>query len=361
MSLAECKSELRDFLNKKPKSQCRVVVMPDFFLDRLINLEWEVTEFSKLAIEVAKRKGGSIDGIPQTDLRGGNAVNVASALGRLGVEVTPIVCTSGLGLDLIRFHLKGMPIDTSHVKIQPKASVTTSFEFKTAVGGKTNVMIRDLGSLQDFGPEDLSDADFELIEAADYTCVFNWAGTLRHGTRLAEAVFGHVKRGKGKSYFDTADPMPNKAGISALMERVLQAGCVDLLCVNENEAIAYASLLDASIGERKEKEDFADLAMDAARVLARRLPSRIDLHTTQFSATLKSTSEVVVPTFDVKVLRATGAGDSWNAGNILGDFHGLSDECRLTLANAVSTCYLQDPDGKHPDRAKLAAFLEANT
>lgn len=361
MSVVECKSELLNFLNQNAACECKVVVMPDFFLDRLINLNWDAAEFSGLVADVVNRKGGSLDGIPQTDLRGGNAINVASALARLGVEVTPIVCTSGLGLDLLRFHLKGLPIDTSHIKIHPKASVTTAFELKTASGGKTNVMVRDLGSLREFGPENLSESDYQLIEEADFTCLFNWAGTLLHGTELAEAVFSRVKRGKGKAYYDTADPMPNREGIPRLMERVLRTDRVDILCVNENEAIQYASLLDESLGERKAKENFADLAMDAARVLARRLPSRIDLHTTKLSATFKGTSEVVVPTFDVKVLRATGAGDSWNAGNILGDFLGFSDECRLMLANAVSTCYLQDPDGKHPDKAKLAAFLKANT
>ena len=90
--------------------------MPDFFLDRLINLEWDAAEFSELVADVAKRKGGSIDGIPQTDLRGGNAINVASALASLGVKVTPIVCTSEFGLQQIKYHFKNTPIDTSHVK-----------------------------------------------------------------------------------------------------------------------------------------------------------------------------------------------------------------------------------------------------
>ena len=82
------------------------------------------------------------------------------------------------------------------------------------------------------------------------------------------------------------------------------------------------------------------------------------MHTTVFSATLKGKSEVVVPTFKVKVLRATGAGDAWNAGNILGDHNGLSDECRLTLANAVSACYLSDAEGVHPTKQKLSTFLK---
>jgi sugar/nucleoside kinase (ribokinase family) len=100
--------------------------------------------------------------------------------------------------------------------------------------------------------------------------------------------------------------------------------------------------------------------MEAARILAKHFPARIDLHTSMFSATIRSNSEVVVPTFKIKVWRATGAGDAWNAGNILGDHNGLSDYCRLTLANAVSACYLSGEDGLHPTKEKLAAFLRDN-
>lgn len=359
MTSAECKTELQRFLEKNLK-ECKVVVMPDFFLDRLINLDWDAAEFSELVADVAKRKGGSIDGIPQTDLRGGNAVNVASALANLGVKVTPIVCTSEFGLQQIKYHFKNTPIDTSHIKTGGKASITTALEFKNQ-NEKTNVMLRDLGALADFGPANLDESDYALIEDADYVCLFNWAGTLKFGTALAQAVFDRAKQGgKGKTYYDTADPTPKAKAIAGLMDKVLKTDKVDILSLNENEAITYASLLDEGLREKKERLGFAELAMEAARVLAKRLPARIDLHTTVFSATLKGKHEVVVPTFKIKVLRATGAGDAWNAGNILGDHNGLSDECRLMLANAVSACYLSDAEGMHPTKEKLSMFLRDN-
>jgi sugar/nucleoside kinase (ribokinase family) len=99
--------------------------------------------------------------------------------------------------------------------------------------------------------------------------------------------------------------------------------------------------------------------MDAARVLAKHLPARIDLHTTVFSATFTKKNEIIVPAFKVKALRATGAGDAWNAGNIIGDANALSDECRLVLANAIAAYYLSDSQGSHPTRQKLAKFLRA--
>ena len=359
MSIKECKKELKNFLVQERFRECKVVVLPDFFLDRFINLKWTFAEFSELVAAVAKRKGGSIDGIPQTDMRGGNAINVASALANLGAKVTPIVCTSDYGLQQIKYSLRDSLVDTSHIKLRDKVSITTAFEFKNK-NEKTNVMIRDLGALSDFGPKDLDEGDYELMQEADFTCLFNWAGTLNHGTALAQAVFAKAKQGKGKTYYDTADPTPNGAAIAELIEKVLKSDKVDVLSVNENEAIIYATLLDESLSEKKANLEFEELALEAARVLAKNLSARIDLHTTAFSATLKGRNEVVVATFKVNVFRATGAGDAWTAGNIIGDHNGLTDECRLLLANAVSASYLSDPNGMHPTWSKLSTFVENN-
>ncbi len=360
MPLTGCKKELQNCLRELPSKKPNAVVMPDFFMDRLIDLKWDTAGFSSLIMDVAKRKGGSIDGIPQNDIKGGNAINVASALASLGFTVTPIICTSKYGLQQIKYHFRNFPLDTSHVKIREKASITTALELQEK-NGKTNVMLRDLGSLADFGPQDLNDQDFSVIDNSDFICLFDWAGTVNFGTELAETIFGRAKsNGRGKTYFDTADPTPNRNGIHELMEKVLKTDKVDVLSLNENEAVTYASMLDKSIISMQESLQFAELAMNSARVLAKRLPARIDLHTTAFSATLSGKKEVVVPTFKIEALRATGAGDAWNAGNILGDAGKLSDECRLTLANAVSACYLSDQTGTHPTRSKLLEFLNNN-
>ena len=356
MLKADYKRELLNFLEEKHK-KLNAVVMPDFFFDRIISLDCDIAHFSSVVAEVAERKGGSVDDIAQMDIRGGNAVNSASALAALGVNVTPVVCTSKLGLQLMKFHLQRYLVDFSHVKIADKASLTTALELKTE-SGKANVMLRELGSLADFNPSYLTASDYALIENADYVCLFNWAGTRKHGTALAEAVFGRAKaKGKGKTYYDTADPIPNKDKIPELMRNVLKTSQVDVLSLNENEAVCYASLINDMISEQG-KQRFDELAMEAARVLAKNLPARIDLHTTVFSATFTQHKEVVVPAFKVKTLRATGAGDSWNAGNILADANDLSDECRLALANAVSAYFLSNPQGSHPTRQELSKFIE---
>lgn len=355
--MKSCMEELLTFLKQKPR-EIRAVVMPDFFLDRLINLECDPSRFSSIVADIAKRKGGSIDGIRQTDLRGGNAVNTASALAALGVNVTPIICTNEHGLQQLSFYFNPRGIDLSHVKVMQEASITTALELKSG-DGKANVMLRDLGSLADFNPKNLTDDDYELIKEADYVCLFNWAGTLNHGTELAQNVFQKVKKeGKGKTYFDTADPTPNTGKMSELMDGVLKSELVDVLSLNENEAIAYASLLSSEIDAQRGEKRFDELALESARLLAKCFSSRIDLHTTSFSVTFTKRDETFAPAFEVKMSRATGAGDAWNAGNILGDASGLSAECRLTLANAVAACYVSSLDGSHPTRKQLIQFLE---
>jgi sugar/nucleoside kinase (ribokinase family) len=348
--------KLTHFL-KSPAREIGVVVMPDFFLDRLITLEQATSQFASDIENIVGRKGGSVDGIHQIDIRGGNAPNVASALANLSAKVTPIICTSSLGRQLLKFHLESLGVDLSHVKVAGSASMTTALEF-AADEGRVNVMLRDLGALADFGPSDLSNEDYEAIKTADYVCVFNWAGTRNHGTELAQKVFGAVKAaGRGKAFFDTADPTPNKERIPELMERVLKTRLVDVLSLNENEAITYANVLKGESSPKKASKQ-SEVALDSARFLEKHLHARIDLHTTAFSATFTTHGETVVPAFKVKPLRATGAGDAWDAGNIFADGNGLSDECRLTLANAVSACYLTDPEGAHPTCEMLVRFLE---
>ncbi|MGB9740221.1 MAG: carbohydrate kinase family protein [Candidatus Bathyarchaeia archaeon] len=348
--------EVIEFL-KTDIGELKVVVMPDFFLDRLICLNYDLKTFSRKVEDVAERKGGSIDNVRQVEFRGGNAANTASALANLGVKVAPIICTDKLGARLLRLRFKRLKVDLSHVKICKKPSITTSIEFKSKTG-KINVMLRDVGSLADFHPELLDAEDFEILKMADYVCVFNWAGTRRFGTELADKVFSYVKRkGKGKTYYDTADPNPNKEKIPELVKRVLQDRNLNILSVNENEAICYAKQL-TNKSDAKEGSTIEELAKNSAEALASKIFARVDLHTTCFSATLTKKECIVVPAFRVPVLRATGAGDAWNAGNILGDAFKLSDEGRLTLANAVAAYYISSPEGKHPTRKRLLRFCE---
>src|SRR5690606_7124541 len=137
-----------------------------------------------------------------------------------------------------------------------KASITTALEFNVA-----NVMLRDVGSLADFGPTNLNEDDYVLMENADYVCVFNWAGTRNYGTQLADAVFHRTKtKGRGKTYYDTADPTPNRENMLQLIELVQKSTDIDVLSLNEYEAFSYASLLSDEISAQRSKLNFNELA-----------------------------------------------------------------------------------------------------
>jgi sugar/nucleoside kinase (ribokinase family) len=357
MNAKEVKSELLNFLSKK-YIKPKVVVMPDFFFDRIINLDYDLAGFSAKLNEIVAQKGGSIDGISQADFKGGNAINTACSLAVLGAIVTPIVCTNSIGINKIESILKKYNLDLSHIKTVDKASITTSLELNTK-NQKSNIMLRDLGDLENFQASDLTKKDNEVIENADYVCLFNWAGTRKHGTELAKKVFLKVKkRGRGKTYYDTADPNSNNRKIPELIKKVLSTNLIDILSLNENEAISYASTIDNQILKKKQSKINDKLSLNAARVLANKLNKRVDLHTHSLSATITKKKEVCVKTFKIKPLRATGAGDSWNAGNILADMNCLSDESRLIFANAVSACYLSDNKGRYPNKKTLFNFIE---
>jgi sugar/nucleoside kinase (ribokinase family) len=331
--------------------------MPDFFIDRFVTFSGNVSEFSKVIAEVAGRRGGNIHGVRQMELRGGNAANTAAALATLDVGVFPIITTDPLGFQLLQFYLSPLGVDLYHVKISGEAGLTTALELMHR-REKVNIMLGNVGSLRDFGPDDLTNEDFELIADADYVCVFNWASTHGHGTELAQKVFERVKEsGKGKTYYDTGDPSPNKTAIPGLLKNVLRRDLVDIFSVNENEAFQYASQLDTKVRGLK-RLNHLETTKRCARTLAKHMSCRIDLHTSAFSGSFTQDNEVVVPTFSVSGLRSTGAGDAWNAGDICGDAHKFPDSCRLTMANAVAGYYVSSPAAQHPTLPKLIEFCQ---
>jgi sugar/nucleoside kinase (ribokinase family) len=359
--LMDSVNALLNWLEKPQPKEFRTVVMPDFFFDRFVRYDKSFDQFAREATEVIRRKGGSVDNVSQIDSRGGNAANTAAALATLAVSVYPIIETDAFGVTLLKHYLKPLNVDLSYVKAKGKSPITTALEFSQK-GNKVNLMLRDTGSLANFGPKNLTSKDYQLLAAADVVCVFNWAGTQRYGTDLAETVFHFVKtRGKGKTYYDTADPTPNKDKIPALIKRVLSKDIVDILSLNENEAIQYAAHISPKqvSTSRKKQKRLERIALTCADILAEHLSARIDLHTTAYSATLqKNERPRIVPSFRVRVYRATGAGDAWNAGNIYASQQGLSNEMRLAFANAVAACYVSSPAAVHPTLNQLKDLLK---
>jgi len=358
MLLSWCVTDLLRCLKRTKPREFKVVVMPDFFIDRFITYQGDTKQFSAAIAKVAERRGGNIHGVKQMELRGGNAANTAAALATLGAKVYPIITTNLLGFQLLEFYLSPFRVDLYHVKIDGEVALTTAFEIAHG-DERVNIMMGHLGSLLNFGPKNLTEDDFLLLQEADYVCVFNWSSTRRWGTELAEEVFKHVKEeGKGKTYYDTGDPTPNKRNIPKLLKKVLKSSLVDVFSVNENEAFQYASQLDSRVKRLKNRLDHYEAAKECARIMAKHVSARVDLHTTAFAGSFTRENEVVVPAFPISALRSTGAGDAWNAGNIYGDALKLPDSCRLTMANAVAAYYVSSSKAEHPTLSRLVEFCQ---
>src|SRR5512135_3497090 len=148
-----------------------VVVLNDFFLDRIIKIQ-NLNQLYDQILEKSKL-GGSIRGISQTDLKGGNATNVAYALARLGCPVSLITIADKTGSHILQEIFSEFS-NASLFIIDGKPGRTTSLEFNNA-GNIVNIMISDLGDNENFGPEKLGIEEQDAIKRADAVIITNWA------------------------------------------------------------------------------------------------------------------------------------------------------------------------------------------
>lgn len=321
-----------------------VVTLPDFFLDHFVTLpawstivpRWQATH---------ARGGGNILTPGQHFQAGGNAANTALGLARLGVKTHLVTRTSPFGKVYLENTLGRHGVDLRHVRPDGQLSVTTALEFHE--DRPSNVMLSDSGSVAQFGPESLDANDWTLLEAADLVLVANW-GQNRRGTALVEAVARAARKAGTLSMLDTGDPSNRAEELPELATRVLGLPELDVYAMNENELRQLAGRPLAPGAQE----------VDAARELAQRRPeSTLDLHTARMAASFARRGEAVVPTFRVEPVRVTGAGDAWNAGNILGHLASLPLTDRLLLANAVAGIYVSGKEAIAPTLAEVISFL----
>lgn len=320
-------------LKEPPNKEIKIVCMPHFCIDNYVNYGGDYESFLQKFEKIAKQGGGNL-ALRQTLNIGGKAANCACALSSLGLQTHLIGKTDELGFILLEHFVHGKDLDISHVSSDGDLAFTTAIELE-----KASVMISDPGSLSRFGPEYLTEDDEKLILDADIVCVSDW-GLNEIGTELARYIFSLIKENKkGKTFFDPGDPSPKmdkeKVEIEDLTNEVIESSLVDIMSVNEDEIEKYGS------------NDFL------------KKKARVDLHTHSYARSFykeKKTEEI--PTFIIKPIRLTGAGDAWNAGDIYGEVMGFPDDLRLLLANALATCYISNPKGIHPTRGDIINFLE---
>ena len=302
-------------------------VMHDYYVDRLLHLD----SFEGLAVAVAAKKavgGGGIHGTSQEDVRGGNAVNLAHALARLGMRTLLLTHSDAPHEPLLRGAFEGLDAE---VRVKPRpAALTVAFE------EKVNVMLGDEKGASDFGPGLLDESDWEALRNSRVVCSVNWAAN-RQGTRLLTALRRRLGREK-TIFLDPADFRDNLHGFEEVLRLVAEERVVDWLSMNEPEAAAAARLLGLKARPPEE----------VCLGVARSLGVVFDLHGTTMSLSSEGTRVTRAATHRVKARRLTGAGDVWDAGAICGRLMGLDEAKRLRFANAAARLYLQSRDHLPP-------------
>jgi ribokinase len=328
-----------------------IVVMPDFFVDRLIKLN-STEQFFGALVDKARFGGGSIRCIPTVDVKGGNAVNIAYCLASLGVKVTLFTIADDIGSAIIRqIFLKFG--SRSNLRIaNGKHGCTTSFEFRDETNSKVNVMVSDIGDNANFGPDRIdSAADLEILNNADGVIVVNWASNFK-GTQLAEYVF--INSPKALHFLDPADIETRKQEFLDSITKI--SDIIDVLSINENEYNSLAGVvgIDPLFIECYSQ----DSVRNAAKKLAEKIGISIDLHTRIGAAWSNGKETEFVHAIKVEAQTLTGAGDSWDAADIIGYLAGLDAKERLIYANVCSSLYIRNPYAQPATMTEVSELLE---
>lgn len=328
-----------------------VVAMPDFFLDHSSTCDFDARRLTRRILSVAARGGGEISNVPQTLEVGGNAAICTLALANLGSKVHPIMKTDALGLQLMRYFYQTPRVDLTRIKLTGSLSPTIILELRNR-NSSTNVMLGDASNITPFGFEDLDSDDLAIITKARYVCVFNWLYN-KKGTALAEKVFRYCRsNSRARTFFDASDPRPRVKDLSDLNRKVLRNELIDIWGVNENEALIFARLYD-----RKLKGWSNNAALAAGKVISAHTGAKIYLHTADYSASIIEDQVTLVPAFAIVPRRGTGAGDSWNAGIMIADALGLTEEEGLLFGNAVAGRYVTYAKRVYSTLPEIVDFL----
>ena len=327
-----------------------IVVMPDFFVDRIIWLESKEKLFDALT-EKAKRGGGSIRDVSTTDIKGGNAVNVAYCLAKLGIKVALFTVADETGATMIRQAFSQFG-DRATLRIASgKSGLTTAFEFPYE-GTRVNVMVSDIGDNANFGPEKLSsEADRAILKNADGVMITNWASNQK-GTELAEFAFNNSP--SAFHFIDPADVETRKQDFSDSLGRL--ASITDCVSINENECNSLAEAL--GLGRLLGSSYGAEEVKSAAKMIAEKVSISTDLHSKVGAAWSNGKESTFVHAIKVQARMLTGAGDSWDAADIIGYLAGLDPQERLLFANCCASLYVRDPHGEPPAMNKVFELVE---
>lgn len=142
----------------------KVVSMPDFFIDRIVKFP----SFKNILKEISyklENGGGSIRNLNQMEVKGGNSVNTAYALTKMGINVDLIIMADNFSQEYLQNIFSNYSnIKMSIVKGKPGYTVALEFPYNNKI---SNVMLSDVGDVANFGSEMLSSKCWKKIDNAD--------------------------------------------------------------------------------------------------------------------------------------------------------------------------------------------------
>jgi ribokinase len=329
-----------------------IVVLPDFFLDRIIKINSKDELFRTITSKTTIG-GGSIRGVNTFDIKGGNAVNVAYCLASMGLSVTLFTVADNIGTSILRtiFSKFGKNINLQ-IK-NGKHGSTTSFEFHENEESNANVMISDVGDNKNFGPQMISaQSDLETIRSAKGVVLTNWASNLK-GTDLANYLFTNSP--KALHFLDPADIETRKEEFRDTLKNLNKT--IDVLSINENEC---TSLLKACNLDSKMSLHLHDVSnvKQAVKLLSSEFGLEIDLHTRIGGAWSDGKDIQFVSSFDVVPKKLTGSGDCWDAADLVGYLANLDANERLLFSNAYASLYVASSEFEPPTINEAIDFAQ---
>ena len=323
--------------------------LADVFIDRIV----KVPDLDKLVTDAKAKSavgGGSIRGIKQTEIVGGNATNIAYALVKFGSETELFA----IGDEFTRRLLDLRFQEFDNIKINMlKGKPGFTIALETDHNNDSNIMISDVGGIEKFNGIDITTNYLKIIEESDIVIISNWASNL-DGNQLVNEIFSAAK--DSIRLLDFADLSTSTSRLQGLMDNMKNNKIIDVISLNENECRILGKFLDLKkISVEYTINEIKTMAADISSILG----TIIDIHTPIGSCSASNGDVEFVESFPVKPMILTGAGDVWNAINILGLKKELSTINRLNLANASAASYISEFHNGDFSLLKVEDLLES--
>jgi ribokinase len=343
----------------KSNIDIKITVLPDFFIDRIIQIS-DMDNLIKVIGKKIKVGGGSVRGYNSTDIKGGNAVNVAYCLAGLGAKVDLFTVADKIGDSILHSVFKKFNSQVNlHIK-NGKHGLTTIFEFTSPSFSISNVMLSDVGDNYNFGPELIESITdiIPILNTSSAVVLTNWASNLK-GTDLLKYVFSN-----SPSSFHFLDPADiSERRLEFVQDLKNHSKLIDLLSINENE---YLQIIDALLttGDMFVSNEQNILSITpnnlckSALFLSKFFKIEICIHTVIGSVLSNGCNTVFVNAIPPsKINIVSGAGDSWDSAFLFGRLLNFTIEEKLCFANLFAFLYLENFYNDSPSLQNIINYI----